>query len=1350
MLQLFSTSDISNFRLQKILHCLQVKIPAIQKLYAESYYAVDKQLSFTEKDESLLLEILNAKKTPYRPKLSILVLPRQGTISPWSSKATDILKICGLASVKRIERGTAFYIEADKELSIQDLKCLQADLYDRMTETVYYEFTIADLFKQKEPSQSSSVNLLKEGQTALVQANQSLGLALSNEEIAYLTAQFTALNRNPNDVELMMFAQANSEHCRHKIFNASWTIDGVAQSHSLFKMIKNTYAKNPNEILSAYSDNAAVLTGHTAQRFFPDSKTAIYQPVEEPAHIVIKVETHNHPTAIAPLPGAATGSGGEIRDEGATGLGAKPKAGLCGFTVSNLQIPGFVQDWEKDYGRPAHMASALNIMIEGPIGAASFNNEFGRPNLCGYFRAYEQQIGKTVYGYHKPIMIAGGLGIIRPMHVLKKIIPQGTSIIILGGPAMLIGMGGGAASSMSSGESNQELDFASVQRHNPEMERRCQEVIDACWAMGDHNPIISIHDVGAGGLSNAVPEIIRDCERGGKFALRDIQVADGSLSPMEIWCNESQERYVLAIAKDQIDTFTKIAKRERAPFAVIGEATEAQYLDLYDEKYDNHPIDLEMGVLFGNTPKMEKVFFRSKTVGAPLAGALNRVTASVTPTESINLSNAIHRILQNPTVADKKFLITIGDRSITGMVCRDQLVGPWQVAVADVAVTANSYQGYAGEAMAMGERPPIAVTNSAAAARMAVGEALTNILAADIEKLSDITLSANWMAAAGAEGHDLALFDAVKAIGMELCPDLGITIPVGKDSLSMRTVWKEGSQDKVVMSPVSLIISAFSKIRDVRRTLTPQLRKDKGETVLVLIDLGAGQNRLGGSILEQVYNQTSSITPDCDAASLKNLFAALKTLRSQNLIQAYHDRSDGGLFTTLCEMAFAGHVGLDIYISDCHTSESWYPELFSEELGVVIQISKDKLETVQSILSQNQLEAKVVARLNSSDEITLYSSQTLLPPPSPPLTGGRSAEELPSKQNNNQTSPCQGGLEGVSECGEPVNLAKTNNVVLFKAPRAILQSLWSETSYRIQALRDNPECAKQEFENIQKIDAGLSAKLTFDINEDIAAPYIKTGARPRIAILREQGVNGHIEMAAAFDRAGFTSIDVHMTDLLEKRISLKDVVGLAACGGFSYGDVLGAGSGWANSILYNAELYDAFSKFFARKDTLSLGVCNGCQMMSQLKSIIPGAQHWPRFMRNLSAQFEARVALVKVEATPSLFFAGMQDSIFPIAIAHGEGRVEFANASDANTANRSNVALRYVDSAHQVTEAYPFNPNGSEAGIAALSSDDGRATIIMPHPERVFRTVTNSWHPKDWAEDAPTLRMFRNARKWLG
>ncbi len=1295
MLQVRGENALSSFRLPKLLKQLQSLVPHITHVSAEYIHFVDIATRLEPADYKILHEVLAASKAPTPLGKLLLVIPRSGTISPWSSKATDILHISGLQEVRRIERGIAYYIQAEPELTAEQLTSIQSLLHDRMTETVLNCLVDASvLFKQTDPQPLQTIDILKHGRSALVSCNKELGLALSDDEIDYLLTRFTELQRNPSDVELMMFAQANSEHCRHKIFNASWTIDGKVQDKSLFAMIRNTYQCHPEGILSAYSDNAAVLVGSTAGRFFPESATKEYGYVKEPIHMVIKVETHNHPTAIAPLPGAATSSGGEIRDEGATGRGAKPKAGSCGFTVSNLHIPNFQQAWEIPYGKPDRIVSALTIMLDAPIGSAAFNNEFGRPNLCGYFRTYEQKINGQVYGYHKPIMTAGGWGNIREQHVQKQIIPAGAYIIVLGGPAMLIGLGGGAASSVNSGAGNADLDFASVQRHNPEMERRCQEVIDACWALGENNPIISIHDVGAGGLSNAVPEIIRDCERGGKFELRTIPNDEQQMSPMEIWCNESQERYVLSIAKDQLENFKQIAERERAIFAVIGEATEKQTLEVSDEHFGNYPINLPMDVLFGKPPKMQR---NVKSVEPKLA-PLN--------TEAIKLDEALKRILQHPTVADKKFLITIGDRSITGMVVRDQLVGPWQVAVADVAVTTAGFQTYAGEAMAMGERMPLAVANSAASARMAVGEAITNILASDVEKLSDIKLSANWMAAAGQAGEDAALYAAVQAVGMELCPALGITIPVGKDSMSMRTVWIDEDKEKSVTAPVSLVISAFARLDDVRNTLTPQLRTDKGKTDLVLLDLSAGKNRLAGSIFAQVYQQFGDKVPDCDTPDvIKNFFQAVQSLRKEDYLLAYHDRSDGGLWATLCEMAFAGHVGLDIDLQE----GSIYPQLFAEELGAVIQIPSSAKAQVEKILEKNNIHYQYVAKLNSSDTIVI-------------------------KQANNE---------------------------LFKAHRADLQQTWSETSYRLQALRDNPVCAEQEFAAIQANDPGLFAKLTFEINPP-QSPFSKGGSKsippfekgglggisqPRVAILREQGVNGQIEMAAAFDRAGFTSVDVHMSDILQERVNLKDFVGLVACGGFSYGDVLGAGAGWANSILYNRHAYQEFSAFFARQDTFTLGVCNGCQMLSQLKDIIPGADHWPRFLRNKSEQFEGRVSLIEVMPSPSIFFAGMAGSIFPVPVAHGEGFAKFANDTDRTQAL---IAARFVDHHGKATEEYPLNPNGSPDGITALTTTDGRATILMPHPERVFRAVSNSWHPDDWLEDGPTMQMFRNARKWVG
>lgn len=1279
MLQLYGTDALAEFRLKKLLLQLQQLVPRITALSATHIYFADSATQLFPALRQVLSKSLALEQTVEAFGQSLLVLPRPGTISPWSSKATDILHVCGLRAVQRIERGIVFAIQAATPLSVDELNLLKPLLHDRMTEIVLDAIPSAMLlFKRSEPKPLTTIALLAQGREALVNCNQQLGLALNEAEINYLLGCFRELKREPTDIELMMFAQANSEHCRHKIFNAAWTLDGGVQQKSLFAMIRNTYACRSAGILSAYTDNAAVIIGHQGAWFYPHSTTKEYSYAHEPLHIVIKVETHNHPTAIAPFPGAATGAGGEIRDEGATGRGAKPKAGLSGFSVSHLHLPGFSQAWEMPAGKPEQMAAPLTIMLEGPLGTAAYNNEFGRPNLCGYFRVYQQHVNGHTYGYHKPIMLAGGMGNIRANQINKQSIPQGAYILVLGGPAMLIGIGGGAASSLSSGAVHAELDFASVQRPNPEMQRRCQEVIDSCWQLGEGNPILSIHDVGAGGLSNAVPEIIRDCERGGKFNLREIPNAEFSMSPLQIWCNESQERYVLALTKPHIDVFKKIAQRERAPYAIIGEATTAQLLTLHDHYFGNDPIKVSMELLFGKVPKMHRIAERIK------------VELPAIDTQAIDLSAAVKQVLQHPTVADKSFLITIGDRSITGMVCRDQLVGPWQVAVADVAVTANSFRAYTGEAMALGERAPVAVINAAAAARMAVGEALTNLLAADIEQLSDINLSANWMAAAELESEAAALYDAVQAVGMELCPALGITIPVGKDSMSMRTVWQQHGETKTVLAPVSLIISAFSKICDVRRTLTPQLRTDKGATVLLLLDLGNTKNRLGASIFAQVHQQIGNEVPDIDAETLKNCFAALKLLRQKNHLIAYHDRSDGGLLATLCEMAFAGHVGVTINLP----SGDSVAQLFTEELGIVIQIPQGVLSAAKLILQQCQISAYDIAHLNNSDEIII--------------------------QQQGQT--------------------------LFKQPRAELQTYWSEVSYQLRALRDNPVCAEQEHNAINKPTTGLHATLSFDINDDIAAPYVKKGLRPRVAILREQGVNGHIEMAAAFERAGFACVDVHMSDILQVRVKLNTFSGLAACGGFSYGDVLGAGTGWANSILYNPTVYDEFSAFFARSDTFSLGVCNGCQMLSQLKTIIPGAEHWPCFERNVSEQFEARVSLVRVEKSASLFFADMSDSIFPIALAHGEGRVQFATASDANLAQ---VALRYVDTQDHVTENYPLNPSGSVAGVAALTSSDGRATIIMPHPERVFRTVTNSWHPDTWQEDAPTLRMFRNARKWV-
>jgi phosphoribosylformylglycinamidine synthase len=1146
------------------------------------------------------------------------------------------------------------------------------------------------LFAQAEPAPLASVDLLGGGRDALVVANRELGLALSEDEIDYLLDSFIRLERNPSDVELMMFAQANSEHCRHKIFNADWVVDGIAQDRSLFAMIRHTHECHPTDVLSAYRDNAAVMTGFSAGRFFPDPADSQYRYHPEDVHILMKVETHNHPTAISPFPGAATGSGGEIRDEGATGRGAKPKAGLCGFSVSHLRIPDFAQPWERDYGKPDRIVSALDIMLEGPIGAAAFNNEFGRPNLAGYFRAFEEDgpDGQR-RGYHKPIMIAGGLGNIREAHVHKAELPPGAAIVALGGPALLIGLGGGAASSMAAGSSHAELDFASVQRGNPEIQRRAQEVIDRCTALGTANPILSIHDVGAGGLSNAVPEIVHDAGRGGRFELRDVPNDDPGMSPMQIWCNEAQERYVLAIAAEGLETFRTLCERERCPYAVIGTATEAPRLTVDDRQFDNRPVDLPMNVLFGKPPKL----LREVTRASAASGALDLA--------GVDLSEAAARVLRFPAVADKSFLITIGDRTVTGLVCRDQMVGPWQVPVSDVAVTATSFDADTGEAMAMGERAPLALLDAPASGRMAVGEALTNIAAARIDQLGDVKLSANWMAAAGHPGEDARLFDTVRAVGMELCPALGIAIPVGKDSLSMKTVWDVAGESKSVVGPLSLIVSAFAPVQDLRHTLTPQLRTDRGDTDLILIDLGRGKNRLGGSALAQVYNQLGDCVPDVDKPEeLAAFFAVIQELNATGRLLAYHDRSDGGLLAVLAEMMFAGGCGVTVLLDDL--GEGLLPALFAEELGAVLQVrARDRGVVLGRLVAAGLGECShVIGAPNGQNRLILRHA------------------------------------------GETV----------FTASRAELRRLWSETSYRLQALRDHPDCAREAFDAAcDPADPGLSARLSFDPAEDVAAPFIANGARPRMAILREQGVNGQIEMAAAFDRAGFAAVDVHMSDIMAGRVTLADFHGLVACGGFSYGDVLGAGEGWAKSILFNARAREQFAAFFARADSFALGVCNGCQMLSNLHELIGGTEPWPRFVRNRVEQFEARLSLVEVLPSPSLFLRGMEGSRLPVAVAHGEGRAEFRDTSDADAALASGlVALRFVDHHGKPAKSYPANPNGSPGGITGLTSRDGRFTILMPHPERLFRTVQHSWHPDGWGEDGPWLRLFRNARWWLG
>jgi phosphoribosylformylglycinamidine synthase len=1203
---------------------------------------------------------------------SLVIIPRLGTISPWSSKATDIMHLCDMPQINRIERAIIYHFDA----AIINRPAVLACVMDKMTES---ELTSIDdahsIFDNFEPRAFSSVDILALGKVALEKTNTELGLALSAGEIDYLVDSFTKLERNPTDIELMMFAQANSEHCRHKIFNADWKIDNTEQAKSLFAMIRNTYHKHPEGLLSVYSDNSAVMAGYEGERFYADEKGK-YVSSNEHRAILMKVETHNHPTAIAPHPGAATGSGGEIRDEGATGQGSKPKVGLCGFSVSNLKIDGATQPWEEDHGKPSQIVSALDIMLEGPIGAAAFNNEFGRPNTLGYFRSYEQQTPDgDVRGYHKPIMLAGGLGHIQEQHIKKGEIPVGSKIIVLGGPAMLIGLGGGAASSIKSGEQSEDLDFASVQRANPEMERRAQEVIDRCANLGHDNPIISIHDIGAGGLSNGLPELVNDSGRGGRFELRNIPNDDNQMSPLEIWCNESQERYVLAIAPSSLALFSDICHRERAPFAVLGDSTKEQELVLSDELFANTPIDMPMSVLLGNPPKT----------------SINAITQDIdlNPLDlsNITLDEAINRVLQLPTVASKNFLITIGDRSVTGMVARDQFVGPWQVPVADCAISISDYVGYKGEIMSLGERTPLALCDANSAARMTIGESLTNMLGGYVADIHDISLSANWMSASGHKGEDGKLFAAVKAVGMDLCPELGLTVPVGKDSMSMKSSWSENGEDKSVTSPLSLIITAFSKTPDVRLQQTPLLDTD-AESELLLIDLGFGQNRMGGSCLAQVYNQVGDIAPNLDdSAVFKAFFTVINQLNKDGLISAYHDRSDGGVITTLLEMAFTSHCGLTI------TANSDIEHLFNEELGCVIQVKSSNKQQVVNALSAAGL-AKCttsIATINNSDVIEIV--------------------------NNGST--------------------------VYTQNRAKLHSLWSSTSYEIAKLRDNPTCAQQEFDAITETTSGIITDLSFDVDQSIITPYIKSNAKPKIAILREQGVNGQVEMGAAFDRAEFDAIDVHMSDILSGRLSLDQFKGLVACGGFSYGDVLGAGRGWASSILYNARAKDEFEAFFNRDDSFALGVCNGCQMISNLSEIIPGAQNWPSFSRNISEQFEARFSSVKIGESNSIFLKDMQGSTMPIAIAHGEGKASFGNG-EAN-----NIALQYVDHSGAITQTYPHNPNGSEQGVAGVTNDSGRVTIMMPHPERVFRAVQHSHQPKEWTERSPWLRMFENARTWV-
>ena len=1294
VLPLRGVTALSDFRVEKLLQkAAALGLPEV-KLKSEFWYFVGSEKALDAATVEKLQALLAAQSVEQTPEAReglhlFLVTPRLGTISPWASKATNIAENCGLEGIERIERGMAVWLEG--RLNDEQKQQWAALLHDRMTESVLPDFqTASKLFHHLESETFSTVDVLGGGKEALVKANTEMGLALSADEIDYLVENYQALNRNPSDVELMMFAQANSEHCRHKIFNADFILNGEKQPKSLFGMIRDTHNAHPEGTVVAYKDNSSVIEGAKIERFYPNAaENQGYRFHEEDTHIIMKVETHNHPTAIAPFAGAATGAGGEIRDEGATGKGSRPKAGLTGFTVSNLNIPDLKQPWEQDYGKPEHISSPLDIMIEGPIGGAAFNNEFGRPNLLGYFRTFEEKFDGQVRGYHKPIMIAGGLGSIQAQQTHKEEIPEGALLIQLGGPGMLIGLGGGAASSMNTGTNDASLDFNSVQRGNPEIERRAQEVIDRCWQLGDKNPIISIHDVGAGGLSNAFPELVNDAGRGAVFKLREVPLEEHGLNPLQIWCNESQERYVLSILEKDLDTFRAICERERCPFAVVGTATDDGHLKVRDDLFSNNPVDLPLNVLLGKPPKT------------------TRTDKTVTPSEKpfnagdIDITEAAYRVLRLPTVAAKNFLITIGDRSVGGMTHRDQMVGKYQTPVADCAVTMMGFNTYRGEAMSMGEKPTVALFDAPASGRMCVGEAITNIAAVNIGDIGNIKLSANWMAACGNEGEDEKLYRTVEAVS-KACQALDLSIPVGKDSLSMKTVWQDGEEKKSVVSPLSLIISAFAPVKDVRKTVTPEL-KNVEDSVLLFIDLGFGKARMGGSAFGQVYNNMSGDAPDLDdTGRLKAFYSVIQQLVAEDKLLAYHDRGDGGLFATLAEMAFAGRCGLNVDLTSlvanqADVNEASIRALFNEELGAVIQIAKQDVAAVDALFKEADLALHTVATIGSDEKIVIRN---------------------------------QAGI-------------------VLEQTRADLQRAWQETSHAIQKLRDNPACADSEFALIGDNErSALFADVKFDVNEDIAAPFVNSGAKPKIAILREQGVNGQIEMAAAFTRAGFDAYDVHMSDLMAGRVHLADFKMLAACGGFSYGDVLGAGEGWAKSILFHPALRDQFAAFFADPDTLTLGVCNGCQMVSNLAEIIPGTEAWPKFKRNLSEQFEARLSMVHVPKSASLILNEMQGSSLPVVVSHGEGRADFA-LHGGKISDGLGIALQYVDGQNQVTQTYPLNPNGSPQGIAGVTNADGRVTIMMPHPERVYRAAQMSWKPEDWTELSGWYRLFAGARKAL-
>lgn len=1405
---LLGASAHSAFRLERYMQQLRKINATLSSLHARYVYFVKTKEVLSEQEQARLQLLLEARyeheDTHLQPKGAALAqwiaIPRLGTLSPWASKAVEIVRDCGLTSAERVERGIVYtlYGDAPAQSDAQNIALAQV-LYDQMTETVVQTYTAAYALFEPLPAQSlGRVPLLKEGKEALQLANRQWGLALSETEVDYLYDAFSELGRDPTDAELMMFAQANSEHCRHKIFNADWVIDGKPQEQSLFSLIKRTYREHPQQTEMAYADNAAIITGAPVERWNPAPDNRLYQAKTELTHSVIKVETHNHPTAIAPFPGAATGAGGEIRDEGATGRGARPKAGLCGFSVSNLHLPEMATPWENTSNvghqeatqdlpqatqatvnaaaglteQPPHLASPLDIMLQGPIGAAAFNNEFGRPNLGGYFRVYEQTVNGRRRGYAKPIMIAGGLGNIAARDTYKSTFGAGTLLVQIGGPGLRIGLGGGAASSLAAGTNSTELDFDSVQRGNPEMQRRAQEVINACCALaqveGGRNPILSVHDVGAGGLSNAFPELVEGAKQGGRFILQRIQLEESGLSAREIWSNEAQERYVLAIDPADWPTFEAICQRERCPCAIIGEATQDQRLQLIDEstaEAADHPIDMPMQVLLGNPPRLQRNVSRPSLNLKEAALANSPSLPSGIQVDHLELDTLVRDVLRHPTVASKSFLLTIGDRTVGGLSVRDPFVGPWQVPVADCAITAMDFAGHRGEAMAMAERAPLAVINAQASARIALGEVVTNLASAPIAALSDIKLSANWMAACGEDTEDVALYDAVQALS-DMCVALGVCIPVGKDSLSMRTAWRSQQNadsaspnasttaEEQITSPLSVVLTGFAPVEDVREHLTPQLQRlsetdtadASSNTDLILIDLGRGQNRLGASILAQVTQQTGNLTPDLEGeqgiADLNGFFNAIQALRAQRLLLAYHDRSDGGLLATVCEMAFAGHTGVTLNLdlltldplheSDYGDAKNWAKQvagqriqrtvqaLFAEELGAVVQTRSEDRAAVFALLREHGLGAcsYVIGTPNTRDVIEIYR----------------------------------------------------DTQAIFSAPRSELQRTWSEVSWRIARLRDAPACADSEYEALNDVqDPGLTPHLTFS-PEEFALPALNIGARPRVAILREQGVNSHSEMAYAFYRAGFDAYDVTMSDLLAGRADLSTFVGLVACGGFSYGDVLGAGEGWAKTIRFNIRLADAFSAFFARPDTFALGVCNGCQMFSALAAdlyvpgtagqgskpadwpgLIPGAQAWPAFTRNLSEQFEARLALVEIQTSPSLFFQGMEGSRLPVVVSHGEGYTNFSVRGDfATLQKQQQIVMQYVDHYGAPTERYPFNPNGSVQGVTGVTTADGRFTALMPHPERTFRTLQMSWHPAQWGELSPWFRIFQNARRVVG